>query len=414
MQEMTNEITLCGRLIRYINSEIEARVGGKLIRIIMEPNSIVLEVGDLFQVKGRWKDFEKRTFVCSEITILTRSILRDYLSINNQLPREAFILLNQSAWERIRLRSKILVEIRKFLHLRGFDEVETPILTKVPTIAETAQFSTNSGSTIFYLRNCPEEHLKRLVVAGFEKIFEIAKSFRNEVASDTHLPEFTLLECYQAYSDYHDMMHLTENLILHIVIFLTGDSSLVINGIEIDFSIPWKRIDVTDYILKKTGINIDEIRNADVLRNTMCALGFNLDENLLYGDLVNLLIVEYIEPNLVTPTFLMDYPMETICVAKRKTDKPHQIERFEGYIRGIEVAHGYSELADPIEQRERFLAARDEKVAKGFQFHDLDEEFLQALSIGLPPTSGLGIGIDRLIMLLTGCTMSEVVMFPYF
>jgi Lysyl-tRNA synthetase (class II) len=312
------------------------------------------------------------------------------------------------------LRSQIITSIRNFLNGQGFMEVETPVLQPQAGGALARPFITHhyTLNQDFYLRIALELHLKRLVVGGFDKVYEMGRVFRNEGISIRHNPEFTLLECYQAYTDYHDMMSLVEEMFSHIAREVLGDTKITCNGKTIDLTPPWQRLYLREVIKDYCGIDFADYPDTASLQSRMVELGMEVDASKERGRLIDELISTFVEPNLIQPTFLLDYPVEMSPLAKRKQDDDQLVERFEGFINGVEVANAFTELNDPVDQRERFRQQVKEQ-AVGEEVEIADEDFLEALEYGMPPTGGLGVGIDRLVMLLTGQqSIRDVILFP--
>jgi lysyl-tRNA synthetase class 2 len=312
------------------------------------------------------------------------------------------------------LRSKIIAAIRSFLDKQGFMEVETPVLQPHAGGALARPFVTHHHALDedLYLRIALELHLKRLVVGGFDKVYEMGRAFRNEGISIKHNPEFTLLECYQAYSDYNDVMILVEEMLRHIAQAVLGDTKLGHNGKTIDLGLPWQRLQLREAIKEYCGIDFEDYPDADSLRKRMTEMGMEIDPSKGRGRLVDELLSTFVEPNLIQPTFLLDYPLEMSPLAKRKRGNDRLVERFEGFVGGREIANAFTELNDPVEQRERFQKQLKEQVADE-EVEIADEDFLQALEYGMPPTGGLGMGIDRLVMLLANQqSIREVILFP--
>jgi lysyl-tRNA synthetase class 2 len=311
-------------------------------------------------------------------------------------------------------RSRIITAARGFLDSRGFMEVETPVLQPHAGGALARPFVTHHHALDqdLYLRIALELHLKRLVVGGFDRVYEIGRTFRNEGISTMHNPEFTLLECYQAYGDYNDMMKLVEEMFSHVAKEVLGDTKITRNGQTIDLGLPWQRVSLREAIKNCCGIDFEDYPDAGALRTRMAELKMDVDPTKGKGRLIDDLISTFVEPKLIQPTFLLDYPVEMSPLAKRKRGDSQLVERFEGFVDGMEVANAFTELNDPIEQRERFRQQLKERV--GDEDVELaDEDFLQALEYGMPPTGGLGMGIDRLVMLLTGQqSIREVILFP--
>ncbi|MFL2761508.1 MAG: lysine--tRNA ligase [Dehalococcoidia bacterium] len=315
-------------------------------------------------------------------------------------------------------RSKIIDQIRRFMiDQRNYIEVETPILVPTAAGASARPFATyhNSLDRDLFLRIATELHLKRLVVGGLEKVFEIGKIFRNEGIDLNHNPEFTSMESYEAFTDYNDMMNLVEDIFESVSLSVKGTSKILFRETEFDLSEPWPKLNLRDEIIRTSGIDFLEFPSADSLRHEVLNLGIQVSERLnSWGSILDKLISAVVEPNLLRPTFLVDYPIEMSPLAKKHPDNPKIVERFEGFIGGMEVCNAFSELNDPLDQRERF--EQQELLHKEYNDEEtdrLDEDFLIAMEHGMPPTGGLGLGIDRLVMVLTGNTsIREIVLFP--
>ena len=324
------------------------------------------------------------------------------------------LIVNPSVRDVFSTRSKIVSLIRQFLEKDDFMEVETPVLQSIYGGAAARPFMThhNELGQDLYLRIALELPLKRLIVGGFERIFEIGRVFRNEGVSYKHNPEYTLLELYQAYADYETMMRLTETLLRHLVQSIHGESYLTFKGQKIDFSQPFKRLTLQDAI--QDHANVDITGPMDDLRNKATELGMDVTSETMRGSLINFIYDKTVEPHLIQPTFMMDYPWETSPLAKKHRSKPGFVERFELIISGMEIANAFSELNDPIDQRARFEDQLKAKEAGDDEAHMMDEDYIQALSYGMPPTGGLGIGIDRIVMLLTDQhSIRDVLFFPH-
>jgi len=324
------------------------------------------------------------------------------------------LISNEESKSIFTLRSKIITAIRSFLDKQGFMEVETPVLQPHAGGALARPFVTHHHALDedLYLRIALELHLKRLVVGGFDKVYEMGRAFRNEGISVRHNPEFTLLECYQAYSDYNDMMRLVEEMLAHTAREVLGDTTLACNGKTIDLGLPWQRLYLREAIKNHCDIDFEDYPDAASLRTRMTEMGMEVDPGKGRGRLIDELISTFVEPNLIQPTFLLDYPVEMSPLAKSKRGNDRLVERFEGFVAGMEIANAFTELNDPVEQRERFRQQLKEQAADE-EVEIADEDFLQALEYGMPPTGGLGIGIDRLVMLLAGQqSVREVILFP--
>jgi len=382
-----------------------------------------IDIGDIIGAKGklfRTKAGEL-TLEVSDFAMLCKSLrplpekwhgLADVEKRYRQ--RYLDLISNEESKTIFTLRSKIITATRSFLDKQGFMEVETPVLQPHAGGALARPFVTHHHALDedLYLRIALELHLKRLVVGGFDKVYEMGHAFRNEGISVRHNPEFTLLECYQAYSDYNDMMRLVEEMLVHIAREVLGDTKLAHNGKTIDLGLPWQRLYLREAIKKHCGIDFEDYPDAASLRTRMTELGMEVEPGKGRGRLIDELISTSVEPNLVQPTFLLDYPVEMSPLAKRKRGDDRLVERFEGFVAGMEVANAFTELNDPLEQRERFRQQLKERVADE-EVEIADEDFLQALEYGMPPTGGLGIGIDRLVMLLAGQqSVREVILFP--
>jgi len=326
------------------------------------------------------------------------------------------LLVNEDARRIALLRSRALGAMRRFLDERGFVEVETPALQPLYGGAAARPFTThhNTYDQDLYLRISDELYLKRLVIGGLDRVYEIAHNFRNEGVSRKHNPEFTMMECYQAYADYSDMMDLTEALVGFMAREVCGGEQVEYQGETLDFASPWPRVSLQDKLLEATGIDILEHDGLESLRAAVAAAGLNAGVAPTWAKLVDDLFSEHVEPQLIQPTFITGYPVELSPLAKRSAEDPRLVERFEAFIAGMEVANAFSELNDPDDQRERLNEQLVAKNAGDDEAHPLDEDYLRALEHGMPPTGGLGIGVDRLIMVLVdGDNLREVILFPH-
>ncbi len=325
------------------------------------------------------------------------------------------LVMNHEVRDTFVKRTMILRAIRRFLDDQGFLEVETPLLVANAGGASARPFVThfNALDEDFKLRISLELYLKRLIVGGLEKVYEIGRVFRNEGLDTRHNPEFTLMELYQAYTDYHGIMDLTENLYRHVAQQVLGTTKVVYNGVEMDLGKPFARITMLDAVKKYAGVDFNEVETLDQARALADAHHIAYEERHKKGDILNLFFEEYAEAHLIQPTFVMDHPVEISPLTKRKPENPDYVERFELFINGWEMANAYSELNDPIDQRERFRA-QEELLAQGDEeANTTDEDFLNALEIGMPPTGGIGFGIDRMCMLLTDSpAIRDVLLFP--
>ena len=325
------------------------------------------------------------------------------------------LIMNSEVKDTFIKRSKIISAIRSYLNERDFLEVETPMLVANAGGAAARPFEThfNALDEDFKLRISLELYLKRLIVGGLERVYEIGRVFRNEGLDTRHNPEFTLMELYQAYTDYHGMMDLTENLYRHVAQEVLGTTKIVYNGIEMDLGKPFERITMVDAVKKYGGVDFNEITTLEEARAAAKEHHVEYEDRHKKGDILNLFFEEYVEDHLIQPTFVMDHPVEISPLTKKKPENPDYVERFEFFMNGWEMANAYSELNDPIDQRERFKA-QEELLAQGDEeANTTDEDFMNALEIGMPPTGGIGFGIDRMCMLLTdSAAIRDVLLFP--
>jgi lysyl-tRNA synthetase, class II len=312
-------------------------------------------------------------------------------------------------------RSKIISAIREFLNKRDFLEVETPVLQPEAGGATARPFIThhNTLDRDFYLRIALELHLKRLIIGGFDRVYEIGRIFRNEGISIKHNPEFTMLESYETYADYQDVMKMTEELVSSVCQQVHGSMKIEYNGHDLDFTPPWKRLEMRQAIIQYAGLDIDQYPDTESLKNEMTNRKIQFDPDRERGKLIDELVSTYVDPQLIQPAFLYDYPIEMSPLAKKKPGSDNIVERFEAYCGGMEIANAFTELNDPIDQRQRFLKQMEEREKGDDEAQKMDEDFIVAMEHGMPPTGGLGIGIDRLVMLLTNQTsIREVILFP--
>ena len=382
------------------------------------------DIGDIVGISG--EVFKTKTGEISihatSVTLLSKSLQilpEKYHGLTNTdtryRQRYVDLIMNEEVKDTFVKRSKIIKEIRNFLDERGFMEVETPMLVANAGGAAARPFEThyNALDEDVKLRISLELYLKRLIVGGLEKVYEIGRVFRNEGVDTRHNPEFTLMEIYQAYTDYYGMMDLTESMFKYLAEKVCGSSVITYNGIEIDFGKPFERITMVDCIKKYAGIDFDEVKTDEEAKALAREKNIEFEERHTKGDIVNLFFEEFCEKNLIQPTFVMDHPLAISPLTKKKPDDPEKVERFELFINTWEMCNAYSELNDPIDQRERF-AKQEEAFANGDEeANHTDEDFLNALSIGMPPTGGIGYGIDRLVMLLTDSpAIRDVLLFP--
>jgi lysyl-tRNA synthetase class 2 len=326
------------------------------------------------------------------------------------------LLTNERAREVAIVRTRVVRALRAFLDGRGFLEVETPVLQPLYGGASARPFVThyNVYDQDVYLRISDELYLKRLVIGGLDRVYEIGRDFRNEGVSRKRNPEFTMMECYQAYADYRDMMDLTEAMLRHVVSEVTGGTRVHYRGEAIEFGSPFARRRLPDAIRDATGIDVLATRDLAALREATRRAGLEPGDAPTWGQLVDALFSEHVEPKLVQPTFLTDYPVELSPLAKRSPDDPRLVERFELFVAGMELANAFSELNDPDDQRSRFEEQRGAREAGDEEAQPLDEEFLLALEHGMPPTGGLGVGVDRVVMVVADAPhLREVLLFPY-
>jgi len=382
-----------------------------------------IDVGDIIGISGlvfRTKTGELTIF--TEIfTLLCKSIrnlpekwhgLRDIETRYRK--RYVDLIVNSSVRDIFIKRSKVTQYLRNFLNDKGFLEVETPIMQPIPGGATARPFIThhNALDRDFYLRIAPELYLKRLLVGGLEKVYELSRNFRNEGISTKHNPEFTMVELYEAYGNYESMMQITEELIVYIIKNVFGKLEIEYQGNKIDFTSPWRRISMYESIKEACGINMEDLSEED-FGKVIKKCNLEMKDNINRGEMTNELFEKYVEPNLIQPTFIIDYPIEVSPLSKQKKDNPKLVERFELFINSMELANAFTELNDPAEQKRRFEEQAAKKDAGDLEIHFMDEDYIEALEYGLPPAGGLGIGIDRLMMLLTNSSsIKEVILFP--
>jgi len=383
-----------------------------------------VDLGDFLGVEGslfRTKTAEP-TIEATSFTILAKALrappekwhgLQDVEARYRQ--RYLDLMANPEVRETFATRSRIIQRIRRFMDERGYLEVETPILQSTAGGAAARPFTTyhNALGRQQFLRISLELHLKRLVVGGFDKVYEIGRIFRNEGVSTKYNPEFTMLESYEAYADYTVLMEMVEEMVSTIAGDVLGNTLVQVGDTEIQLAPPWPRIPLRDAILERSGVDFDSYPDVEGLRRAAAEAGVAVEPSWGRGKIIDELLTVHVEPHLRQPTFLVDYPVELSPLAKRKTESPHLVERFELFIAGREVANAYSELNDPVDQRERLLQQSRLRAAGDDEAETADEDFLIALEHGMPPAAGLGIGIDRLVMALTGLTsIREVILFP--
>ena len=383
-----------------------------------------MDIGDIVGIKG--EVFKTKTgeisVHASEITLLSKSLQilpeKFHGLTNTDLryrQRYVDLIMNPEVKDTFIKRSRILSAIRRYLDGQGFMEVETPMLVANAGGAAARPFEThfNALNEDLKLRISLELYLKRLIVGGLEKVYEIGRVFRNEGLDTRHNPEFTLMELYQAYTDYNGMMDLTENLYRYVAQEVLGTTKIVYNGVEMDLGKPFERITMVDAVKKYAGVDFHEIHTLEDARAAAKAHNVAYEERHKKGDILNLFFEEFAEEHMIQPTFVMDHPIEISPLTKKKPEDPEYVERFEFFMNGWEMANAYSELNDPVDQRERFKAQEEALAAGDEEANTTDEDFLNALEIGMPPTGGIGFGIDRMCMLLTDSqAIRDVLLFP--
>lgn len=382
------------------------------------------DIGDILGIKGFV--FKTKTGEISvhakEVLLLSKSLQvlpekHHGLTDTDIRYRQRYVdlIMNADVKETFIKRSKVISSIRRYLDEDGFMEVETPMLVSNAGGAAARPFNThfNALDEDLHLRISLELYLKRLIVGGLEKVYEIGRVFRNEGLDTRHNPEFTLMELYQAYTDYHGMMDLTEKLYRHVAKEVTGSEILTYGEHTIDLSKPFERITMLDAVKKYSGVDFNEIHSTEEAKKAADEHHVEYEERHAKGDILNLFFEEFVEEHLIQPVFIMDHPVEISPLTKRKPDNPDYVERFEFFINGWEMANAYSELNDPVDQRARFEAQEKEFAAGNEEANHTDEDFLNALSIGMPPTGGIGFGIDRMVMVMTNSpAIRDVLLFP--
>ena len=382
------------------------------------------DVGDIYGVRG--KVFTTKTGEISvhaeELTLLSKSLQilpEKYhgLTDTDTRYRQRYVdlIMNEEVKDTFVKRSKILSSIRRYLDAQGFMEVETPMLVSNAGGAAARPFEThfNALDEDLKLRISLELYLKRLIVGGMERVYEIGRVFRNEGLDTRHNPEFTLMELYQAYTDYHGMMDLTENLYRYVAKEVTGSEVLTYGEHTMDLSKPFERITMVDAVKKYANVDFDQVADTAAAKALAKEHHIEFEDRHEKGDILNLFFEEYVEEHLIQPTFVMDHPIEISPLTKKRPDNPEYVERFEFFMNGWEMANAYSELNDPIDQRERFEAQEKAFEAGDDEANHTDEDFLNALSIGMPPTGGIGFGIDRMVMMMTDSpAIRDVLLFP--
>jgi len=405
-----------GKIQSYFSSDLLSEANLKLLKDI--------DIGDIIGVSGklfRTKTGEPTVWV-EEFALLAKSLQPlpekwHGLSDVDKRYRQRYLDLisNPETKETFKVRSQVIAAIRQFLNQQGFLEVETPVLQPSAGGALAQPFVTHHHALDqdFYLRIAPELHLKRLIIGGFDKVYELGRIFRNEGISTRHNPEFTMLESYETYADYNDVMNMLEVMVAEVSRQVLGTDQVKFGDNTLNLKPPWQRLDLRQAIIKYSGIDFEEHPDTDSLRTEMLKLKMAIDPQKKRGRLVDELISTFVEPNIIQPTFIFDYPVEMSPLAKAKPDADRLVERFEAFAGGMEIANAFTELNDPMEQRQRFAQQQKERQVAGEEVETIDEDFLLALEYGMPPTGGLGVGIDRLVMLLTNQqSIREVILFP--
>lgn len=412
-----NLMDMSGKIQIYFRQDVIGEEGYTVFNLL-DIGDIIGVTGRVFKTKRGEISIEVHTF-----TLLTKSLrplpekwhgLKDVEIRYRQ--RYLDLIANPEVRDIFVTRSKIISAVRRYLDKLGFLEVETPVLHPIAGGAAARPFIThhNALDMDMYLRIAPELYLKRLIVGGFEKVYELGRVFRNEGISYKHNPEFTMIELYQAYANYENVMQITEEVIAFVAQEVLGTTKINYQGQEIDLTPPWNRISMLDAIQEKTGVDFRLVTTQEEAVAIARKVGLVVEKNMDIGNIINAAFEEFVESTLIQPTFIMDHPVEISPLAKRKSSNPRFTDRFEAFIFGREMANGFSELNDPIDQKERFLNQVAQRAAGDDEAHMMDDDFVTALEYGLPPTGGLGIGIDRLVMLLTdSSSIRDVILFPH-
>ncbi|OQB33805.1 MAG: Lysine--tRNA ligase [Candidatus Hydrogenedentes bacterium ADurb.Bin170] len=410
--------------IRDESGRIQVFLGEKQVGEVAYEETKDLDIGDFIGVSGSVKKTRRGeiTLFAEVYEILAKSLRPSAEKYHGLADveiryRHRFLDLvaNPEVMTVFRKRIEMIEVMRSWLRSHGFLEVETPMLHPIPGGATARPFIThhNTYDSQFYLRVAPELYLKKLLVGGFEKVFEINRCFRNEGVDGRHNPEFTTMEMYEAYQDYMGLMDETEDMLTHMMEAIVGSRSFVYQGQEIEIGRPWKRLTLFDAIRQYAGIDLESTKDRDTAARLAKSIGVEITPDMGYGKIVDEVMSEKVQPNLVQPTFLYDYPWELSPLAKRKRGNPELTERFQPFIACLEVGNAFSELNDPIDQRQRFEAQVALREAGDDEAQYLDEDFLTALEVGMPPAAGLGIGIDRMAMIVTNSpSIRDVILFP--
>lgn len=422
-RRIMGKVTFChildgsGRIQLFFNQGILGPERYELFRDLFDLGDVVGAVGKLFRTRSGEITLEVHEF--KMLSKALRPLPEKWHGLTDvetrYRKRYLDIISNEDVRRVFQVRSKVVAAIRSFLDRRGFVEVETPVLQRLYGGAHARPFTThhNALDRDLYLRIALELYLKRMIVAGFDKVYEIGRVFRNEGISTKHNPEFTMLETYEAYADYHAVMAMVEEMIPWVAETVLGTKVLTIRGQTVDLNPPWHRVSLRQAILDETGVDFDAYPDQRALFERVKDLGLEITPTSPRGKIIDELLSRFVEPKLIQPTFLLDYPIELSPLAKRRADRPDLVERFEAYAGGIEIANAFTELNDPLDQRQRFLQQVEDRAAGDDEAHLMDEDFVVALEHAMPPTGGLGIGIDRLVMVLTDQTsIREVILFP--
>jgi lysyl-tRNA synthetase class 2 len=437
LEEKRETVRIAGRIMSWRDmgkaNFIDVRDSSDRIQVYVRTNDIGEEnfadfkkwdIGDLVGVEGfvfRTRKGEISVHA-QKITLLSKSLLplpEKWHGLKDQdtryRQRYVDLIVNPDVASTFKKRSKVIASIRRYLDSKGFMEVETPMLVSNAGGAAARPFEThyNALDEDVKLRISLELYLKRLIVGGLERVYEIGRVFRNEGVDTRHNPEFTLMELYQAYTDYHGMMDLTEDMFRYLANEVCGGTTIPYGEHSIDLGKPFERMTMTEAVKKYSGVDFDLVKDTEEAKKLAKEHHIEFEEHHVKGDILNLFFEEYVEKHLIQPTFIMDHPVEISPLTKRKPENPDHVERFELFINGWEMCNAYSELNDPVDQRERFIA-QEELLKKGDEeANRIDEDFLRALEIGMPPTGGIGYGIDRLVMLLTNSpAIRDVLLFP--